>query len=135
MTLTTGHFTLAKNLRRIAVIKSKLIKKLFALSAASIFSISTVFAQESTLINIPKVDDAQIFAEFTDKLPAVANYFTSATEVDVIAFYQAIYGEANSQERKRGRLTLYFSDEQHITRVVISQQNNKRQVDVLVENK
>ena len=38
-----------------------------------------------------------------------------------------------SQERKRGRLTLNFSAQQQTIRVVISQQNRLRQVDVIVE--
>ena len=44
------------------------------------------------------------------------------------------YGEISHQERKRGRLTLSFYPDALLVRVVISQQNNKRQVDVIVDN-
>ena len=79
------------------------------------------------------MDDAQVFAEFSDKMPFVVNYFTSATEADILAFYQENYGDVISQERKRGRLTSYYSVNEMAVRVVISQQNKKRQVDILVE--
>ena len=84
--------------------------------------------------DVPRMQDARVFAEFNDEMPAVLNYFTNATEDEVIAFYKEQLGEIVNQHRKRGRLTLYFVTEQYKYRVVISQQNNKRQVDVLVEN-
>jgi len=87
------------------------------------------------VINIPVLEDAQIFAEFTDSLPAVINYFTNASEDQVIDFYQQAFGEAASQERKRGRLTLKYTQGEEAKRVVISQQNKKRQVDVIIESK
>lgn len=87
------------------------------------------------VIDIPVIEDARVFAEFSDALPAVINYFTSASEDEVIEFYQQSFGEAISQERKRGRLTLHYTQAEEAMRVVISPQNNKRQVDVLIESK
>ena len=87
------------------------------------------------LIDIPILEDAKVFADFSDKLPAVINYFTSASEEEVIDFYQQAFGESLSQERKRGRLTLKYQEAEKIMRVVISPQNNKRQVDVMIENR
>ena len=86
------------------------------------------------VIDIPVLEDAQIFAEFSDALPAVINYFTQSTEVQVINFYQQAFGEAYSQERKRDRLTLSYQEGKEKMRVVISQQNKKRQVDVIIES-
>ncbi|MCP4992120.1 MAG: hypothetical protein GY928_40555 [Colwellia sp.] len=86
-------------------------------------------------INIPTLADAKVFAEFTDFLPAVINYFTDASEVQVIEFYQQEFGVACSQERKRGQLTLNYAEGEEVVRVVISQQNKKRQVDIIVESK
>jgi hypothetical protein len=80
------------------------------------------------------MNDARFFAEFKDKIPAVVNYFTKSTEEDVIGFYQKEYGQALNQKRKRGRLTLNFSQGKHDIRVVISQQNHLRQIDVIIEN-
>ena len=86
------------------------------------------------VIDIPVLEDAQIFAEFSDSLPAVINYFTNASEAQVINFYQQAFGEAYSQERKRDRLTLKYQEAEETMRVVISQQNKKRQVDVIIES-
>lgn len=87
------------------------------------------------VIDIPILDNAQVFAEFTDKLPAVINYFTQSSEAKVIDFYQQAFGEPYSKELKRGRLTLQYQEGEEVMRVVISQQNKKRQVDVIIESK
>lgn len=85
------------------------------------------------VIDIPIIEDAQVFAEYSDSLPAVINYFSYATESQVIDFYQQAFGEPLSQERKRGRLTLKYAEGAEAMRVIISQQNKRRQVDVIVE--
>ncbi|TPH14641.1 hypothetical protein [Litorilituus lipolyticus] len=82
---------------------------------------------------IPVVDNAKVFANLTEELPAVLNYFTQYSEEEVITFYQQSYGDALSQERKRGRLTLHYQQNEQKMRVVISKQGEQRQVDVLVE--
>jgi hypothetical protein len=82
---------------------------------------------------IPYPEDAKVFAEFTDKLPAVLNYFTDHTEQEVIDFYQEKYGKVNSREIKRGRLTLYFSHNEKQLRVIISPQSKKLQIDVFLK--
>jgi len=102
--------------------------------------ISEKSKQNSTVINngvieIPVLKDAQVFAEFSDKLPAVVNYFTQSTEAQVINFYQQAFGAADSQERKRNRLTLQYNKAEEMMRVVISQQDKKRQVDIIIESK
>jgi hypothetical protein len=85
------------------------------------------------VIDIPILEDAQVFAEYSDSLPAVINYFSYASESQVIDFYQQAFGEPRSQERKRGRLTLKYAEGAEAMRVIISQQNKRRQVDVIVE--
>jgi hypothetical protein len=87
------------------------------------------------IIDIPVLENAQIFAEYSDSLPAVINYFTSSPESHVIDFYKQAFGEAYSQERQYGRLTLKYTQAQEFMRVVISQQDNKRQVDVIINTK
>ncbi len=87
------------------------------------------------IIDIPVLENAQVFAEFNDSLPAVINYFTSSAESQVIDFYKQAFGEAYSQKRQYGRLTLKYTQAQEVMRVVISQQDNKRQVDVIVNTK
>ena len=111
--------------------KVKLTAK-YLLFAFSTLLAPSVFAEN--ILEISVMDDAIVFADFNDKAPAVINYFTSTTEKDVIRFYKMTYGEISHQERKRGRLTLSFYPDALLVRVVISQQNNKRQVDVIVDN-
>jgi len=96
---------------------------------------TSILAQPTTEINVPTLNDAKVFAKFTDKLPAVINYFTQSNEQHIIKFYQKSYGEALSQERKRGRLTLTFASDQNTIRIIISKQNKMQQVDVLLLSK
>ena len=105
------------------------------LAGAVLLSLSAVtFASdEMSPISIPMVEDAQVFADFTADTPAVLNYFTSATQEQIIDFYRQNFGDSTSQETKRGRLTLTYTKDNQAIRVVISQQNNKRQVDVIVK--
>ncbi|NQZ22673.1 MAG: hypothetical protein HRT53_11515 [Colwellia sp.] len=102
--------------------------------ALTLLNSSLTIAQDKVVIAIPTVSDARVFAEFKDKMPAVVNYFTEKTEEDIVAFYQNEYGQPLYQERKRGRLTLNFSQETKDIRVIISQQDRVRQVDVIIEN-
>jgi len=101
----------------------------FSINAASIESEKIT----RDTMDIPVIEGARIFAKFDDKTPMVINYFTSVTEDDVIAFYNKNYGEPIQHERKRGRLTLKYQKNLQQIRVVISQQNKLRQVDVLFD--
>jgi len=112
-----------------------LTRKYSLLTGAVLFSLSalTFASEESNPVSIPMLDNAQVFADFTDDIPAVLNYFTSSTEEQVIDFYKQSFGESIFQEKKRGRLTLTYQKEKQTIRVIISHQNNKRQVDIIVE--
>jgi hypothetical protein len=106
------------------------------------FSVSNYAAEANEVsvatindIVIPVMDNAQIFANYTDELPAVLNYFTYANEAQIIDFYQQHYGNPLSQETKRDRLRLTYQQENQSIRVIISQQNKKRQVDVIIDSK
>ncbi|MBU2871738.1 hypothetical protein [Colwellia sp. E2M01] len=90
--------------------------------------------RKNGVIDIPAMADATIFAEYSDNLPAVLNYFTNASKDEVIDFYQEAFGEPYNQEVKLERLTLKYQQAEELMRVVISQQDNKRQVDVIVES-
>ena len=97
----------------------------------NVFASETPTAKDSMPIAL--LNDAQIFADFRNEFPAVINYFTSASEKEIILFYQKNYGKIVDSERKRSRLTLKFSHQTHNIRIVISKQNRKNQVDVLVQ--
>lgn len=113
----------------------KLTGKFTLVASALLFSVNSMALAEkdTSAVSIPMMDNAQVFADFTDGMPAVLNYFTLATEEQIIELYQQHYGEPTSQDRKRGRLTLTYQQENQSIRMIISQQNFKRQVDVIVE--
>ncbi|QOL25269.1 hypothetical protein LP316_13345 [Thalassotalea sp. LPB0316] len=90
------------------------------------------FAQGTT-IELPLMEDARVFYQDTAKLPYVANFYTRSSQQEIVAFYRDSLGEVTSQETKRGRLTLHFANADVQYRVVISQQNNMRQVDIIAQ--
>lgn len=81
---------------------------------------------------IERLPEANIFASINDELPAVLNYFTPISELEIISFYKEKYGDIVSQELKYKRLTLVFHQEKREIRIAISKQNNKHQVDVIL---
>jgi len=110
----------------------KFTNTLLSLACASFITVATpAFAED--IIEIVVTDDANIFALFDDRTPTVVNYFSSKTELDLIDFYISVYGDYSYNERRRGRLTLYFYPDDLAIRVVISKQNNKQQVDIIAD--
>jgi hypothetical protein len=95
-------------------------------------SIGKIKAEESV---IPLLPDARVFAQFSDEMPFVINYFTGASETEIIDFYQQAFDQAVQQQRKRGRILLVFQSKQKqqdiVIRVIISTQDGARQVDVI----
>ncbi|WP_448567420.1 hypothetical protein [Thalassotalea ganghwensis] len=85
-------------------------------------------AEEQTMPAV--MSDAKVFAEYVDEKPYVVNYYTLAEEQAIIDFYQEKYGQVISQERKRGRLLVKFSEQ---IRIIISNQNNRQQVDLMIK--
>lgn len=113
------------------------INKYLLLIGTIFFTVNTVtFAKDETNKNnvvIPVIEKAQIFAELTDGTPAVLNYFTESTEEQIIDFYRNNYGTALFNEKKHDQLTLVYKQASQTIRIVISQQGNKRQVDIIVK--
>ena len=118
---------------------SQLISLVFTVAIFSLAMHKNVIARTIDpivdTIEIKQLANAQVFASYIDELPAVLNYFTVSSKQEIIIFYQKHYGEVISQELKHKRLTLKFKHNEHNIRVVISTQNNKQQVDVLVQKR
>jgi len=91
-----------------------------------------VQADTSEKISIAVMENAKVFAQFDQEIPAVISYFTIHSEIEIISFYSNIYGKPLSNEYKRERLELTFVDSLHHIRMIISQQDNVRQVDILI---
>ena len=113
------------------------INKYLLLICTIFFSVNTItFAKNETNksnIVIPVIEKAEIFAELTDGTPAVLNYFTESTEDQIIDFYKNNYGSALFNEKKHNQLMLVYKQASQTIRIVISQQGNKRQVDIIVK--
>ena len=111
----------------------EIMKKLavIILSVATLMS-HTAFAKVE-VAELPILDNAKVFYQDKSALPYVTNYYTSNTETQIIDFYRTNLGEVVSQETKRGRLTLTFAKASFHYRVIVSQQNNMRQVDLIVQ--
>lgn len=110
-------------------------KNFFSIAIATtlIFTSTNIAASDNHQIDIPKPVDAQVFASFTDEIPAVVNYFSKQSKQDLLAFYQNVYGKPIKQTTEYGRLTSHYQTDKQTIRIAISQQNNARQVDVLIE--
>ena len=79
--------------------KVSLLLNIILLSfSASTYALADREANTNSVV-IPMITNAQVFAKFTDELPAVVNYFTRATQEQIIDFYQQHYGEFLSQEK------------------------------------
>ena len=88
--------------------KAKIKSSVKTLVCVCMLLSTSILAQPLNKLTVPVIDNARVFAKFTDELPAVINYFTSASEQNIIKFYQNSYGKILNKERKRGRLTVNF---------------------------
>lgn len=90
------------------------------------------YATEAKQLSIKVISDAKVFARIDDEIPAVVNYFTEKTEDSIVAFYEEQYGKEVSSDRKYSHLENSYTKDGYNIRIIISEQNNQRQVDVLV---
>jgi hypothetical protein len=109
------------------------IKKtlMFSMFCSALLS-SAVHAANDNGVSIDVMSDARVFAQYDEEIPAVINYYTKKSEQNVIDFYRGKYGSPSFSQRLKGRLTQKFMHDGKHFRVVISQQDNYRQVDVIV---
>lgn len=101
-----------------------------ALSAGS-FSFNSV---SQDFFQLPIAADAKEFARLDNKMPAVLSYFSQQSEADLRDFYIQRLGEPLSEQNVHGRQHLYFNVNSQQVRVLISSQNDWRQVDIMVQN-
>ena len=104
-----------------------------ALLSATLISTSAN-ATDTEKVTIEVMNDAKIFAQFDDEIPAVINYFTKSNETSIVNFYKEKYGQAITSNRRKGRLEKSFVKDKHNIKIIISEQNSFRQVDVLITN-
>lgn len=109
-----------------------------SLCAATLCLMTNIAVAEDDIapqqIQIPVIEDAQVFAEFIDGYPAMTNYFTESSFEQVTSFYTEKYGPSIEQQTRYGRLELKFSDMGNVIRVIVAKQNNRQEVDVMIES-
>ena len=121
-----------KSVQDDADINTDSLSKIIKISKASTATISMPHITKAKNKYIPLMADAVIFANYDDELPAIVNYYTQASEDEIILFYQASFKKELTKERMRGRLTLNYNTDDRTITVIISPQNNKYQVDVIM---
>ncbi|NMP16775.1 hypothetical protein [Thalassotalea sp. Y01] len=125
------------------------MKKITTLTALSLlcFGINTAIAEQSqplatpsdseqvgseSTINIPVLDDAHIFSQFNDELPAMVTYFTKSDFDQVRQFYSEQFGAPSSDRIQYGRLELHFDHLGNDVRVIVDEQQSHHEVDVIM---
>jgi len=105
-----------------------MIKKLCTLATVLGLSVSV----QAFEVEIPLTADAKVFAKFIDEYPAVVNYFSKASEQEIIEFYTSKFGQPLETIKEKDRTRVIFMDNDKVATVIVSQQGNAQQVDVLV---
>jgi hypothetical protein len=82
---------------------------------------------------VPVPADAREFARLDTKLPAVMSYFSQQSMPALQQYYQQQLGSPRNTQMVHGRLNLYDSVGQRSVRILISEQQDWRQVDIMVE--
>ena len=103
-------------------------------SAAVLLGCLSTSSYANDFFQVPVPADAKEFARLDNKMPAVLSYFSQQSEADLRDFYIQRLGEPLSEQNVHGRQHLYFNVNSQQVRVLISSQNDWRQVDIMVQN-
>lgn len=81
----------------------------------------------------PRPQDAREFARLDDKLPAVLTYFSRQSQQQLQQFYLDALGAPAEQKSRYGQLELVYVQAEQQIRLIISEQQDWRQVDMMVQ--
>ncbi|KKO47404.1 hypothetical protein WG68_01920 [Arsukibacterium ikkense] len=109
------------------------MRSLALLLASAIISVASVNAVAASFYQVPLASDAREFARLDNKLPAVLSYFSKQSMSQLQQFYQQQLGEPSNSTMIHGRLNLFYRLNQQQVRILISEQNDWRQVDIMVQ--
>ena len=82
-------------------------------------------------LDIPVYYDASHCQVFSSEPPASMSYHAKTGMEQMLAFYQSKLGDAQTQDKKRGRHILEFSAGNQI--IILSNDNAGTQVDILIK--
>jgi hypothetical protein len=105
---------------------------LFSLALTFVGLSNNSFANDFYQIPLPA--DAREFARLDSKMPAVLSFFSQQTESELRDYYIQQLGQPANEQTLYGRQHLYFTVNNNQIRILISGQNDWRQVDIMVQN-
>ncbi|MGI5309412.1 hypothetical protein [Rheinheimera sp. WS51] len=89
--------------------------------------------QAADFYQIPIANDAREFARLDNKLPAVLSYFSQQSMPELRQYYIQQLGEPYKTESIYGRENLFFQVDGQQVRILLSERDNWRQVDIMVQ--
>jgi len=109
------------------------MRSLALLMACALSALVSLNVKADSFYQVPLTADAREFARLENKLPAVLSYFSRQSIAELQNFYQQQLGEPDNSAVVHGRLNLYYRVNQQQVRILISEQNDWRQVDIMVQ--
>lgn len=103
------------------------------LLASTLFTAVSLDVNADSFYQVPLTDDAREFARLENKLPAVLSFFSRQSVSQLQDFYRQQLGEPDNSVMVHGRLNLYYRVNQQQVRILISEQNDWRQIDIMVQ--
>ncbi|MBV2128101.1 hypothetical protein [Arsukibacterium indicum] len=103
------------------------------LLASSLLAAVSLNANADSFYQVPLTADAREFARLENKLPAVLSFFSRQSVSQLQDFYREQLGEPDNSVVVHGRLNLYYRVNQQQVRILISEQNDWRQIDIMVQ--
>ncbi|WNO60023.1 hypothetical protein [Rheinheimera sp. MMS21-TC3] len=89
--------------------------------------------QAADFYQVPIAADAREFARLDNKLPAVLSYFSQKSMPELRLYYLQHLGEPFKAETIYGRENLFFHLDGKQVRILLSERENWRQVDIMVQ--
>jgi len=103
------------------------------LLVSSLLTAVSFSGNADSFYQVPLTADAREFARLENKLPAVLSYFSRQSTAQLQDFYRQQLGEPDNSIVVDGRLNLYYRVNQQQVRILISEQNDWRQIDIMVQ--
>ncbi|MAD77242.1 MAG: hypothetical protein CML20_21095 [Rheinheimera sp.] len=101
--------------------------------ASALFASVSLNVSADSFYQVPLTADAREFARLENKLPAVLSYFSRQSMAELQDFYRQQLGEPDNSAMVHNRLNLYYRVDQQQVRILISEQNDWRQIDIMVQ--
>lgn len=109
------------------------MRSLALILVSTLLATLSLSSTAASFYQVPLTADAREFARLENKLPAVLSFFSKQSMAELQDFYRQQLGEPDNSAMVHGRLNLYYRVNQQQVRILISEQNDWRQVDIMVQ--